>query len=119
MRVLDDLEDMLHESLKEITKKGDLQATALESADKIVDILKDIDEIRCHESDDGYSRMHGWSVMPTYGYGNRGSYTAPYTRNYGRYSRNGIADKLAMIMDEATTDQERNVIQKCMNELGY
>lgn len=127
MKVYEDLEEMLNQELKEITKKGDINAAGLETIYKIIDVLKDINEIRCSKEDEGYSRMHGWRVTPTYGYGDGGSY-----RNYQdsgsymhgnsyarRYSRNSPEEKLAMMMDEATTAQEREIIQRCMDKLGY
>lgn len=125
MKIYDDLEEMLQRELGAIVKKGDLNATSLENTYKIIDVLKDICEIRCSEdnmgySGEGYSRGHGYNIMPySYGMGYEGNSYARGRNSMGRYSRSSIGDKLSMMMDEAQTEKERAAIQKCMETLGY
>ena len=126
MNVFEELEEMLYKELKEITKKGDLSASSLESAYKIVDILKDICEIRCSESDGGYSRDRGWTLEPYEFRQNDRRYMD--SNSYGRsymggmsnrgYSRTGMREHLEAMMNSAQSDKERDAIQKCMDQLG-
>lgn len=75
MRTLEDLKDMLEEQIKQITKKGDITPTELESAYKAVDILKDIEQIKNMgdgEESGGYSQRN---------YSNRGYSRGGYANN--------------------------------------
>ena len=70
MKALEELKEMLEDELKKIAKKGDITPSELDSAYKVVDIIKDIGEITKHEhemqeysSTGGYSQRGGYSMM--------------------------------------------------------
>ena len=121
MKVLYDLEDMLEDEIKKLTKKSELDVASVELAYKMVDIIKDIETIMAmknSEYDGGYSRSDGaWT--------NGGSYASRRNMNTGRYmrgySRNDehehMIQKLERMMDEATDENVRRSIRKSIDEL--
>lgn len=129
MNTFDKIEDMLCEELDQIAIKKELTSNALEVMDKAVDIIKDIRTIEAMEeagyNDDGYSNR-----MPDYMYNDGMSYARSRGRyakrdSMGRYSRDsyergysreGVKDHLERMMNEAKTEQEREMIRKWMNE---
>lgn len=133
MKELDYLKDMLCTEVKKITQQNDFTTSTLETAYKIVDMLKDIEEIQekeghQYEKDGSYGY---WGV----GYGGRMPYNDRYSygnngmnngggNNYGYdngYSRMSSSDKmmneLQMMMDESTSARDKAIIQRAMDEL--
>ena len=133
MKALKDLKEMLEEEVKKITKKGDITPTELESAYKVVDIIKDIETIWAMEDyseDDGYSgRMSygryayddGMDMSYRRGRDARGRYVSRDGRSYRGYSMDGSKEamlaKLEEAMHEATSEHERQMIMSCMEKL--
>ena len=133
MKELDYLKDMLCTEVKKITQQNDFTTSTLETAYKIVDMLKDIEEIQekeghQYEKDGSYGY---WGV----GYGGRMPYNDRYSygnngmnngggNSYGYdngYSRMSSSDKmmheLQMMMDESTSSRDKSIIQRAMDEL--
>lgn len=132
MKELDYLKDMLCTEVKKITQQNDFTTSTLETAYKIVDMLKDIEEIQekenhQYEKDGSYGY---WGV----GYGGRIPYNDRYSygngmnmnggNSYGYdngYSRMSSSDKmmneLQMMMDESTSARDKAIIQRAMDEL--
>ena len=123
MKELDYLKDMLCTEVKKITQQNDFTTSTLETAYKIVDMLKDIEEIQekeghQYEKDGSYGY---WGV----GYGGRMPYNDRYSygnsgmnngggNSYGYdngYSRMSSSDKmmheLQMMMDESTSARDK------------
>lgn len=136
--------DLLESELEKLVAGGNMTAANLELTYKIVDVIKDIGEI-CEQDammyEDDYSGRRGYGMRSSrsYGYpymypngGNyyvEGSYAGGYGNNYSNnYSNNGgysqgqsrnsqMEMKLRNLMNEASNDQERMMIQNWMNEL--
>ena len=136
MRVYDDLKDMVEREIENIVKKDELDEKCLGWLDKLVDIAKDIDTIYAmHDygnEDGGYSnRMYyphyynDGEMMPmTHGnsYMNRDS-MGRYSRNSYAYRGNGYSregnmrERLEQMMNEATTQQERDAINSALDRM--
>lgn len=80
MRVLEDMCEILEDELKEITKKGDISPTELDSVYKSVDILKDIETIKAMKNEFGNS------------YASYNSYNS-YDGSYTPYSYEGNSNR--------------------------
>ena len=132
MHELYELKEKLCDELKEYGSKGDLTAGSLEVVDKLAHAVKNLDKIiEAYEDEDGYSE--GW--MPRYYYndgsyadgrgttnrgGNRGYRGRSYARrrdSMGRYSRDGMADKLRELMEDAPDDRTREEIRKLADKM--
>lgn len=126
--------DVFEKELEKIVDK-DVNPTNLEYAYKLVDIIKDIGEI-CEQDEEMYDeessgrRMYGMRRSRRYPYmGNytvEGSYGRGYSGTDGyssanydnRNSRNSaMRAKLQRMMDEASNDHERMMVQTWMDEL--
>lgn len=127
--------EVFEKELQKIIDKGDMNPTNLDYSYKIVDIIKDIGEI-CEQDEEMYDeessgrRMYGMRRSRRYPYmGNytvEGSYGRGYSGNDGGYGGNygnrtsggsAMRSKLQRLMDEASTDHERMMIQSWMDEL--
>lgn len=137
MHELYELKEKLCDELKEYGSKNDLTAGRLEVVDKLAHAVKNLDKIiEAYEDEEGgYSE--GW--MPRYYYndgsyadgrsyrnGNRGgnsnrSYRGrSYARrrdSMGRYSRDGMADKLRELMEDAPDDKTREEIRRLADKM--
>lgn len=128
---MEDLREMMCDELDEIVKKDSLDNTQLEQVYKLVDIIKDIDEINMNGmSESGYSQtgmMPIWNTGNSYrnGYANNG-YANRNRDSMGRYSRTGYSregdndhmiQKLERMMDEAPTEREREAIRRCLDSM--
>lgn len=100
MKVLFDIQDMLEDELKKISKKEDITAMDLENIYKMVDIVKDITTVDAmHKAEqEGYSRDYardmsrGYSDDYANAYGSYRSYDGRRGRDGdgdGRYSEDG------------------------------
>ena len=137
MKTLEKLRDMLCDELDELAEKGELTGGALEAAHKLTDTIKNIDKICIMDEDGGYSQAGDWEAMGRingrYGdyergnsYANRGKH---YVRGHysrargrderGRYSRDGgdLMEHIDMMMEEAETPQEKELIKRFKREL--
>ena len=126
--------DLFERELNKLVATDSMSATNLELTYKIVDIIKDINEI-CEKDDmmydDEYSERRGYGMRNSHYYGHpyMGSYTAEgtYGRGYsgmdgGYEMRNSgnaaMRSKLQQLMNEAANDNERSMIQSWINQLG-
>lgn len=117
--------NLFEKELEKIVDNGDVSPANLEFSYKLVDILKDICEI-CSMDNGGYddeysgrySYRNGYSRnYPYEGYSNRNGNYSNYS-GYNGYSGNSMmAMKLRNLMNEATNDRERMMIQSWLNEV--
>ena len=92
MKVLYDIQDMLEDELKKISKKEEITSTDLDNIYKMVDIVKDVTTVDAmHKAEqDGYSRDYARDYSRGYSddYANAyGSYNS-----YARRGRDGDGD---------------------------
>ena len=110
MDELDRTEELLLKGLKEINEKGDLNASALEVLGNTLDGIKDLYEIK----------GSGMEMIEEYGYPQRrrpsyGYDEYPRGRHYDHYSGDDMfQDELRRRMDNAKSDQEREVLRSMM-----
>ncbi len=127
------LKDSLMDSLGELDtiKGGKLKMGELEALNYITDTIKNIDKICMLEEDGGYSQRGSYDGGNSYA--NRGKHyvRGHYSRDgemsmarrddRGRYSRDGgrenMIRKLRDMMDDASTDQERSAIRRCIEQM--
>ena len=121
-----ELKEKLCEELEEIARKPEMSAGGLEAAHKLTDTIKNIDKIEMLEEDDGYSRAGNWEADMRGTYARGSSYRGRKRDSMGRYSRDGrysrhaspdMMDKLQTMMDNASTERERDAIRRLMNEM--
>lgn len=102
MHTYEKLRDLLEHELDEIVASGELNESKLHCVDKMVDILKDLDEIE----ENGYSESY--RARPRYS----------YRRNSRGYSRDGdLMMRMENMMDGAQNEDERNMIRRIMNNM--
>lgn len=121
-----ELKEKLCEELEEIARKPEMSAGDLEAAHKLTDTIKNIDKIEMLAEDDGYSRAGNWEADMRGTYARGSSYRGRKRDSMGRYSRDGrysrhaspdMMDKLQTMMDNASTERERDAIRRLMNEM--
>lgn len=126
MKALYELKEKFEMELEELARKGELGAGDLELAHKLTDTIKNIDKICALEDDDGYSRAGDWEADMRGTYARGSSYRGRKRDSMGRYSRDGrysrhaspdMMDKLQTMMDNASTERERDAIRRLMNEM--
>lgn len=137
MKDLDCLKEMLYNEIRKINSQGELTPTTLEIADTVVDIIKDIMDISEKEERMGYGgemsyrgEYNGSYRSPYMSYSNNwqdnnhGSWSNNYSNNRGYdsgYSRHTateqMIDKLEMMKQDASSSQDKSVIQRCIDEL--
>lgn len=119
MHELYELKEMLMKELEEYGSKGELTAGSLEIVDKLTHTIKNLCKIIDEYDDEGYSSryypMYGGSYNEGGSY-RRGSY-AQRRDSMGRYSRDGLADKLRGLMEEAPDDRTRMEIQRLVEKM--
>ena len=109
MDKMTELYDILCDELEKITAKGELTAGSLDAVDKIVDIMKDIEEM-------GYSGdMMGRSYRGSYRDGRSYNRYAQHSR--GRYSRHDIVEQLEDIADSAPNEKSRKEIERLIAKM--
>ena len=130
MKSLEKLRDMLCYELDNVAESNQFSIGMLDSIDKLVHTIKNIDKIMDNESgysmDGGYSRDN-YSRDGRYyrdgdysrdgGYSRENSYRRDSMGRYARrYSRDGaeVKSKLEELMNEAGTEKEREAIHKAM-----
>ena len=129
MDKMEELKKVLCDELDEIAKKGKLTAGDLDTVDKLTHSIKSIETIM---SMGGYS---GENYGASYARGNRGgsydnmSYRdgmggGSYARRRDRrgrysrgYSRDDMREELQELMEEAGTEQEREAIRRCIEQM--
>lgn len=119
---MEDVREMLCDELDRFGEQKELSAGSLDTIDKLSHAIKSIDTIMAMENS-GYSKDY----MPSYG---DRSYAMQRRDSRGRYSRNsyrdnrgysyddGIVDQLHEIMESATDQHTRKVIQDAIKKIG-
>lgn len=127
-QMYENLRDMLEQEVTEIERKGNLDAQSLDHLYKLMATLKNTD--KCIEREEGASYGRNYDIRGSYG---DMSMMPSYERS-GRYSRDNfrdssyrmrsyddsrqkMMDKLNMLMNEATNENERQAIMDCMNRM--
>ena len=138
MEYMYELKDKLCKELDEIARKPEMGAGDLEIIHKLTDTIKNIDKIGMLEEDGGYSQAGDWEMEGRGSY-NRGSSYRRKRDSMGRYSRDGMGyrdgrmmpnrmysraeakdhmmDELEEAMAVATTDREKDIIKRAMDQL--
>lgn len=129
MESMYDLKEKLCRELDEIARKPEMSAGDLETVHKLTDTIKNIDKIDMLEETGEYSQAGDWEMEGRGSY-NRGSSYANRGKHYvrGHYSRDGrmysrsdakehMMMELEEAMNAASSDREREVIRRCMNQL--
>ena len=142
MQTIKDFSEMLTKQIDKINKKGDISPDELQRMDKAIDIIKDISVICAMEEYGNNPEEEMYSSMGYYGRNSRGPvhdpmrmgmpynpapmYSATGRDSMGRYSsrgysRDGAAQKmrhdLELKLAEANTQEERDMIMRCMDAL--
>ena len=125
MHKLHELKEMLCEELKRYGHK-DLTAGSLEVVDRLAHTIKNLDKI-IDEYDDGYSMRSRYYYDGEDGERHDRSYNNQHSmarrrdsmgRYSGRrYSRDGLADKLRELMEEAPDDHSKEEIRKLADRM--
>lgn len=131
-KTLEKIRDMLCYELDDVVEGNQFSIGMLDSIDKIVHTIKNIDRIMESEggysmngdySRDNYSRNGGYSREGGYSrdnYSNGNSYRRDSMGRYARrYSRDGaeVKSRLEEMMNEAANDKEREAIRKAVTML--
>lgn len=115
MDKMTELYDILCDELEKITAKGELTAGSLDAVDKIVDIMKDMEEMGY--SGDMMGRSYGRSYDDRmYDRSYRGSY-AQRRDSMGRYSRDEFKDRLEDVMRSAPNEKTRKELERLMMKM--
>lgn len=136
MRALYDLRDKLCEELDEIARKPEMSAGDLETVHKLTDTIKNIDKICVMDETGEYSQAGDWEARGRFGnsyndgYSENNSYRGQRRDSMGRYSREnsyrgprrysrggGLMDHVDMLMDEASSEKEREAIRRFKKQL--
>ncbi len=125
MRNYDDLREMLCNELDELyndaMRKGGANAADLDAIRDITSAIKNTYKIECYE-DDQYSHSRDWGTGDRMNYGHGSSYARRgmhYVR--GHYSRTDATEHMRKTLDDlmrdASSDETRDVIRRCMDAL--
>ena len=125
MHELYQLKEMLCKELKEYGDKGELTAGTLDVVDKLAHAAKNLDKIIEAYEDEGNSGYYPYAYDDGMNRGGRsyngGSYRGrSYARrrdSMGRYSRDGLADKMRELMEDAPDDRTRQEIKRMVEKL--
>ena len=112
MKELYELKEKLVDELKDYGKM-EMTSANLEKIDKLAHAAKNVCKI-IDESDDGNSGYYSRTGRIYDGRSFRNSYRRD---GMGRYSRDGLADKLRELMDEAPDDKTRMDIQRLVDKM--
>ena len=120
--------EVFERELGKIVDKGNVNSTDLELTYKLVDIIKDIEEICEKETimyEDDYSGRRGYGMRSSRYYPYMGEYTVEgtygrgYSRDdYGRSNASSMKSTLQQLLNEATNEHERMMIQRWMDEVN-
>lgn len=125
---MDELYELKEKLCKELKDYGskELSAGSLSTIDSLAHTVKNLDKIIEVYEDEGYSSHYPYYMGGSYddGMNRNGSYRG---RSYagrrnarrdsmGRYSREGLADKMRDLMDEAPDERTRQEIQRMIEK---
>ncbi len=134
MKALYDIKDMLHRELEDYAHKGKVSAGDIEAIHKLTDTIKNIDKICIYEENDYSSKGGEWQAYGSYdtdgrsmrgrsrdgrnddGYSGRNRH---YVRGHYSYddAKKRMYHELSEAAEMATTDRERDIINRAMREL--
>ena len=127
MQTYYDVKDMLKRELDEITRTGELSAGSLDTVDKLLHAIKNACKVIMYEEYSEGGHSYADADMDMTDYSNARGRTGYVRRDsMGRYSRRGgysyDSDHAAMnlvkdMMNEATSEEERRVLQKVMRKM--
>lgn len=140
MEYMYELKDKLCKELDEIARKPEMGAGDLEIIHKLTDTIKNIDKIGMLEENGGYSQAGDWEMEGRGSYNRGSSYRGRKRDSMGQYARDGrddgysgrmmpdriysradakehMMDELEEAMNAATTDRERDIIKRAMDQL--
>ena len=112
MKELYELKDRLVDELKSYGKR-ELTGSSLDMVDKLAHATKNLCKV-IEDSDEGSSGYYSRTGRMYDGRSFRNSYRRD---DMGRYSRDGLADKLRELMDEAPDDKTRMEIQRLVDKM--
>ena len=112
MKELYELKEKLVDELKDYGKM-EMTSANLDKIDKLAHAAKNVCKI-IDESDDGNSGYYSRTGKIYDGRSFRNSYRRD---SMGRYSRDGLADKLRELMEDAPDDRTRMEIQKLVEKM--
>lgn len=124
-KLIEKTRDSLHDALEEIMLKGIKTDKDIECTKNALAGLKDAEEILGMGYDDGKSGR----IRPWYGTGYEGSFGRSYDnsdysgrgRSMGgydrRYSGHDMRERLEMMLDEATSENERRAIREALQKM--
>lgn len=126
--IYESTQDLMVCELDKIVQKQEISPSTLEYVYKIVDVIKDIDEIISSEYDrdngnDGYSsrsgRMYNYGSSYRDGYYRRGSSyrDEPMRGNSNKSGKSDMLEHLYKAHDTATSDEERKRIKRMIEEI--
>ena len=120
MNELYELKEKLCKELKEYGNK-ELSAGSLSTIDSLAHTVKNLDKI-IEAYDEGESSMYPYSYDDgmngrSMRYSRNRSYRGQRRDSMGRYSRDGIADKLRDLMEEAPDEKTRQDIQRIVDRM--
>lgn len=130
MHSMEKIKDMLESELDMLAAKGELSAGSLDRIHRITDTIKNIDKIEMLEDVSDYSQR-AYDMSEDYGssYARRrrdsmGRYASRTDGRYSgrrRYSRaeakDDMIEQIEEMMADATTEKERQALERCMNTL--
>ena len=112
MKELYELKEKLVDELKDYGKM-EMTSANLDKIDKLAHAAKNVCKI-IDDSDEGNSGYYPHTGRIYDGRSFRNSYRRD---SMGRYSRDGLADKLRELMDEAPDDKSRMEIQRLIDKM--
>ena len=111
MKELYELKERLVDQLKDYGKR-DLTGNSLDMIDKLAHATKNLCKV-IEDTDEGNSGYYSRTGRVYDGRSFRNSYNRD---SMGRYSRDGLADKLRELMDEAPDDHTRMEIKRLVEK---
>lgn len=147
LQMYENLRDMLEREVMEIEKTNDLNPQSLDHLYKLMTAIKVADKCLEREEGGASGRSYGNSNRSYGSYGNSnegrsndysmdrsyergnsrdnfrsnsyrgGSYESGRSNEYSGNSRQKMIDRLGMLMDEATNENERQAIMDCINRM--
>ena len=131
MHTMEKIKEMLDTELDALAMKGELSAASLDRIHRITDTIKNIDKIEMLEDVGDYSNRTYVDGDYARDY-DRGSSYARRRDSMGRYARTGYSerrrysraegkedmiDQIEDMMHKATTEKERQALERCMDAL--
>ena len=116
MRYMEDLKEMLCEELKDIAQKGELSTGTLDVIDKLTHSVKSIVTILAMEGYSGDDRR-SYDGEGSYRRGRSATTGRFVSRDSGRYSRDGMKEKLEEMAQNAPDDHTRQELQRLISKM--